>query len=162
MRSMAALGLWLGLAVASPAQIHSFTVTPGALSFTAVDPDTGGPAPQTSQAVARFRGSPSRYWTMSVQAETASLENCGGIPVSAIEVLCQSATLVGAGPGNAVCNSSAIPLSSTPQVVAQGRQGTQVSTVTVNLQVSFADRWRYPAAVSPACSVSLRYTVDIP
>jgi hypothetical protein len=161
MRSMVALGLWLGLAVASPAQIQSFTVTPGALSFTALDPDTGGPAPQTSQAVVRFRGSPSRDWTISVQAETASLENCG-IPASAIEVLCQSATLAGTGPGNAVCNSSAIPLSSMPQVVAQGRQGAQVSTVTVNLQVSFADRWRYAAAVSPACLVSLRYTVDIP
>lgn len=162
MRSMAALGLMLGLAAASPAQIQSFTVTPGALSFTAVDPDTGGPAPQSSQAVVRFSGSPSRYWTMSVQAEAASLENCGGVPASAIEVRCQSATLVGAGPGNAACNSSAIPLSTTPQVVAQGRQGTQTNTLTVALQVSFADRWSYPATEAAACSIQLRYTVDIP
>lgn len=162
MRSMVALGLWLGLAVAAPAQIHSFTVTPGALSFAALDPDAGGPAPQTSQAVARFSGSPSRDWTMSVQAETASLENCGHIPASALEVRCETATLVGTGPVNAVCNSSVVPVSTSPQIVAQGRQGNHANTLTVQLQVSFADRWRYRAAVSPACSVSLRYTVDIP
>ena len=162
MRGMMTLGLWLGLAVTAPAQIQSFTVTPGALSFTALNPDTGGPAPQASTVVVVFNGRPSGSWVLYVQAESANLENCGTVPVSAVEVRCVTASLAGNGPGNAACNSSALSLSSSPQMVAQGRQGNRLSTMTVGLQLGFADQWRYRAALSPACSVFLRYTVDIP
>lgn len=163
MRSMVALGLWLGLAVASPAQINSFTVTPGALSFMAVDPDTGGPAPQASLAYVTFRATWFQPWRLYVQAEMPSLESCGAVPVSALQVRCQSATITGfLNLGSAACNSATIPLSTSPQLVAQGTQGIFNNQISANLQVGFADRWRYPAAVSPACSVSLRYTVDIP
>jgi hypothetical protein len=162
MRGWAALGLCLGLAAAGQAQIQSFTVTPGALSFTAIDPDTGGPAPQSSTLEVRFRGFPTRYWTLHVQADSAALENCGAIPASAVQVRCESASFSGSGPGNAACNSAAIPLSATPQLLVQGRQGNQANTITVNLRVAFADQWQYPAALAPACTISLRYTVDIP
>ncbi|MBE7542437.1 MAG: hypothetical protein M9913_13730 [Bryobacteraceae bacterium] len=163
LRRVAALVLLWGMAVASPAQIHSFTVTPGALSFTALDPDAGGPVPQVSLAYVDFRANLFQAWRLYVQAEMPLLENCATVPVSALQVRCQSATITGfLNLGSAACNSATIPLSTSPQLVAQGNQGIFNNQISANLQVGFADRWRYAAAVSPACSVSLRYTVDIP
>jgi hypothetical protein len=159
---LAAPGILLWLVTAGQGQIHSFTVTPSTLSFVATDPDNGGPAPQSSVAGVLFRGSPSRYWTLHVQAESGSLNNCGGIPASALVLRCLSARFSGAGPGNASCNASPVQLSTAPQLVAQGRQGTLLNRLTVEMQVSFVDSWRYPGAQAHACTVSLRYIVDIP
>ncbi len=163
MRALAALGLWLGFAAAGLAQIQSFTVTPGALSFVALDPDTGGPAPQSSEVAARFQGRLFQPWTLYAQAETPSLESCGQVPASALRLRCQSATITSfLNLGSAACNSGEIPLSTTPQIVAQGSQGLFVNRLTVNVRLAFADRWAYPAALAPSCTVSLRYTVDVP
>lgn len=143
--------------------IRTFTLTPMTLSFTAVDPDTGGPAPQSSTATVTWQGAWFRPWTLYVQAESSSLTNCGFIPASAVVARCTSATITGFwGLGSASCNSATIPVSTSPAVVASGTQGAFNNTVTVNVQTSFADSWRYRAVLAPACTVSLRYTVDAP
>lgn len=163
MRGVAALGMWLGFAAAGQAQIQSFTVSPGALSFMAVDPDTGGPAPQTSTVAAQFQGGLFRPWMLYAQVESPSLESCGQVPASALRLTCQSATITSfLNLGSAACNSAVLPLSTTPQIVAQGNQGIFINRLTVNVRLAFTDQWRYPAALAPACSVSVRYTVDIP
>ena len=141
--------------------VTSFTVTPTALNFAAIDPDTGGPAAQPSTAVARISGAWFGAWYFYVQSETPTLTNCGSIPASALIVRCQTASINGFL-SNASCNSSSIPLSTTQATMASGNVGIFSSTITVNFQVSFADRWRYRAALAPACTVSLRYTVNAP
>ncbi len=143
--------------------VTSFTVTPTALNFAAIDPDTGGPAAQSSTAVARLTSAWLRPWNLYVQSETPTLTNCGSIPASALIVRCQTATITSLfNLGSATCNSSSIPVSTTQATVAGGTQGIFGNTITVNFQVSFADSWRYRAALAPACTVSLRYTVDAP
>ncbi len=149
------------LGVAGQTDITSFTVTPTALNFTATDPDTGGPAAQSSTAVIRFSGALFRPWTLYVQAEGPTLTNCGSIPASALILRCSTASING-WLDSASCNASSIPLSTTPATLAAGNQGIFSTAITVNLQVSFADSWRYRAALAPACTVSLRYTADLP
>ena len=149
------------LGAAGQTDITSFTVTPTALNFAAIDPDTGGPAAQSSTVVIRFSGAFFRPWTLYVQSESPTLSNCGSIPASALVVRCASASING-WLGSASCNASSIPVSTTPATLAAGNQGIFSTPITVNLQVSFADSWRYRAALLPACTVSLRYTADLP
>lgn len=146
---------------ATAADITSFLVTPAAMNFAAIDPDTGGPAAQSSTVSIRFTGSFFGAWTLSVQSEGPVLINCGTIPASAVAVRCVSATIDGWF-GGASCNGSPIPVSTSPAILATGGEGIFSSNITVNLQVSFADSWRYRAALAPACTVSLRYTADLP
>jgi hypothetical protein len=141
--------------------VSSLTVTPATLNFTAIDPDTGGPAAQASTAVARISGAWFGAWYLYVQSETPTLTNCGSIPASALVVRCQTASING-WLSNASCNSSSIPVSTTQATMASGNVGIFSTMITVNFQVSFADSWRYRAALAPACTVSLRYTVNAP
>jgi len=141
--------------------VSSLTVTPTTLNFTAIDPDTGGPAAQSTTAVTRISGSWFGAWYLYVQSETPTLTNCGSIPASALVVRCQTASING-WLSNASCNSSSIPVSTTQATMASGNVGILSSAITVNFQVSFADSWRYRAALAPACTVSLRYTVNAP
>jgi hypothetical protein len=141
--------------------ITSFTVTPMALNFAVIDPDTGGPAAQSSTAVTRISGAFFGAWYLYVQSETPTLTNCGSIPASALIVRCQTASVNGFL-GSATCNAAAIPVSTTQATVASGNVGIFSTAITVNFQVSFADSWRYRAALAPACTVSLRYTVNAP
>ncbi|MBA3973036.1 MAG: hypothetical protein C0504_02320 [Candidatus Solibacter sp.] len=141
--------------------ITSFTVTPSALSFTAADPDTGGPAAQSSTAVIRFNGAFFRPWTLYVQSEGPTLTNCGSIPASALVLRCTSESGKGFL-GSTSCNASPIPLSTTSATHAAGNQGIFNSAITANLQVTFAGTWRYRAALAPACTASIRNTADLP
>ncbi len=144
--------------------VTSFTVTPTALSFAAIDPDAGGPAAQSSTAVTRLTNTGVlRPWTLYVESETATLAGCAHIPASALVVTCTTATADSSNSsGKAYCNSSPVPVSTSRSVIANGAQGNRDVTITVGFQVSFADSWRYQAVLAPACTVSLRYTVDAP
>jgi hypothetical protein len=82
------------------------------------------------------------------------------VPLSAFRVTCNSLNLPPSATGS--CVGSPITLSGTPQVVANGGQGSGTRNYQATLQVSFSDSWRYPGALSPACSVNLIYTLEAP
>lgn len=144
--------------------VTSFTVTPAALNFAAIDPDTGGPAVQSSTALTRLTNTGvQRPWTLYVESDTATLAGCTHIPASALVVTCTIATLDSNNmSGKAYCKSSPVQVSTTRSVIAYGTQGNRDVTITAGFQVAFTDSWRYRAALSPACTVSLRYTMDAP
>lgn len=161
-------GAWLLLALQAPVEaqtrITQYFVTPAALAFSATDPDEGGPAPQQVSITVRLEHTQvQRSWTLYVESETDSLSGCGYIPASALTAACTSATHdSGNNSAKAYCTSAPVPVSTTRAVVAYGNQGNRDHNLAVNLKISMADSWRYQAAVSPACTTSLRYTMVAP
>jgi hypothetical protein len=150
----------LPVAVRAQSTIASLTVTPTTVTFTAANP-AASPAPISTTVNWRITGGAvSRPWTLRVQALPASVSNCPLVPVSAFRVTCNSLNMPPTATGS--CVSGPIVLSGTPQVVANGNQGSGNRNYRANLQVSFADSWRYPGALSPACSVNLIYTLEAP
>lgn len=150
----------LPLAARAQSTIASLTVTPSTVTFAAANP-AASPAPIATTVAWRITGGAVRRpWTLRVQALPGSVANCPRVPVSAFRVTCNSLTLPPSAAGS--CVSSPIALSGTPQVVANGNQGSGVRNYRATLQVSFADSWRYPGALSPACSINLTYTLDAP
>lgn len=160
----AALLLLLQAPGAAQTRIAQFVITPTQLSFTAIDPDQGGPAPQSTAATFRLLGpNVQSPWTLYVESESASMSGCGSIPASALKVTCTSASHdSGNNSGKAYCAASPVAVSTSRAVAAYGNQGNRDHNVRVDLQVTMADSWRYQAALSPSCTISLRYTVDAP
>ena len=150
--------------VEAQTMITQYFVTPTALAFSATGPDQGGPAPQQASITVRLeRTQVHRSWTLYVESETASLSGCNSIPASALTASCTSATHDSDNnSAKAYCTASPVPVSTTRAVVAYGYQGNRDHNLSVNLQISMADSWRYQAALSPACTISLRYTMDAP
>jgi hypothetical protein len=161
---LAAVLLALAAALAAQTRIAQFAVTPAAMSFQATDPDLGGPAAQTATVVFRLENTQvQRPWTLYVQAESASMSGCSSIPASALTATCTSATHdSGNNSGKTYCTAAPIPISTSRAVVAYGNQGNRDHNAWVGIAVSMADSWRYQAALSPACTISLRYTLDAP
>jgi hypothetical protein len=161
---LAAVLLAMTAAVAAQTRITQFTVTPATMSFQATDPDQGGPAPQNSTVVWRLENTAvQRPWTLYVQAESASMSGCSSIPASALTAACTSATHdSGNNSAKMYCTAAPIPISTSRAVVAYGNQGNRDHNALVGIAVSMADSWRYQAALSPACTISLRYTLDAP
>jgi hypothetical protein len=58
--------------------------------------------------------------------------------------------------------SQAFALSTSPQVVAGGNQAGSTSSYSVMVGFALADNWKYIAETSPACSLSLSYTANVP
>jgi len=132
-------------------------INPVSLNFSSVDPDTGVAfAASTVTWRTRF-GDSGRIWRLSVQSSSVNIANCPKIPPSAFRISCTAVSV--AKHGNGVC-APALPLSTTPQVIASGNQGDHNYNSTAEIQVQFLDSWRYPAATAPACSLTLSYTLE--
>ena len=161
MRGRVLILMWaLSPALAAQTDIRWLTVTPHDVSFTAVDPSSN---PPTGTVTAQWRirnGRPTRPWTLTVQALSAVVGNCGKVPLSAFRVRCASLKLAGNATGS--CSSSPVVVSTGAGVLAWGTQSPGARTYTANLTVEFVDSWQYPGALSPACSLSLNYSVNAP
>lgn len=136
-------------------------VTPATLTFNATDPDLG---PFTTSGTATWAlalSLLSNNWTLTVRANSSSFTNCSQVPVSAVTITCVSVTNGGVGaPGT--CNG-AFTLSTSNQQIASGPELlTALASYTVNISYKLADSWQFIAAVSPACTLSLSYTLNAP
>jgi hypothetical protein len=138
--------------------VRSFiVVTPSSLTFSSPDPDSMI-ASASSSATWRLRfANATRTWQLRVNATSASVSNCGQVPLTAFRVSCNAVNVAKGGTG--VC-SGPIVLSDSPQTVASGNQGDHNYNSTADIQVQFVDSWQYPAKVSPACSLILAFTVE--
>ena len=157
--------IWMGkafvpLALAATTQIHQATATPAIVTFFANDPDAPF-VPASVSATINFRttgGSPAKAWSLEVQAAGGpNLASCPStVPINRITAACVSATADDGGTGS--CNAP-FTLSTSPQVVASGVEGTGNATpYVVIINFTFQDSWRYIATNTP-CSVSLTYRI---
>jgi hypothetical protein len=146
---------WWGTGLASAGDIQSIYASPGSIGFVAPDPDTP-PAPVPATLTWKTHGGGPDY-SVTVQAGASHFENCPGVPVSAVRVACVSIDQ----PGEGAC-APPFPLSASPRLLATGPQKPGNRTFTISLTFTFADRWRYVAALSPLCSLSLTYVVNAP
>lgn len=143
---------------AAPSQVQNLRVVPAGATIMSSDPDMA-PPPQTVSIL--WNGGPGSTpgpWNLSVRAVSAEFSNCPTVPLTAVTVACSSAMVSGGG-GTGTC-SAASSLSTHPVPVAGGIQGHGNRNYIVNLTLTFADAWRYPATVNPQCLLSLSYTVD--
>ena len=143
----------------SAPSITSFTALPSTITFTSSDPDVGatGSAVLTVNVGGAASGHP---WTVTVQASSSTLTNCASVPVSAIKASCSGVVVSGTG-GTLPTGSCSAPfsLSTVATQLAGGTQGNKNETYTINVNYPFTDNWQYPGASSPACSLTLSYTV---
>ena len=136
------------------------TVTPAVITFQATDPDSSIFAGSSPAALSwSYNGSWFANWNLTVQAPSASMANCPGVPVSAITVTCTSASAGFFGGAN--CAGS-FPLSTTPQVVASGTEGILAPSYSVQISYTISDTWQRSAQLSPSCSLSLTYIATLP
>jgi hypothetical protein len=157
----------LDAGVFAPRRLHlalgtlgSLSASPGTISFQASNPELGlvsGSSPG-SLAWIVLSGSHAQNWSVSVQAGSSSFVGCATIPISAIRVTCSVATVSG-GAGTGACSSS-FPLSTTPQQVAGGSEGTGTNSYSVSMNFTLAESWRYVA--NSACTITITYTVNAP
>ena len=143
--------------LSAQADVRWVTLSPTALNFSAVDPDSGI-ASASSTVSWRIRdGSTTRTWQLRVHSVASNVTGCGKVPLSAFRVSCNS-VVVPKG-GNGVCGAP-VPLSTSQSIIASGDQGDRKTNSVAELNVQFVDSWRYPAALSPSCSVVITYTID--
>ncbi|MGA2113332.1 MAG: hypothetical protein ABSH56_01115 [Bryobacteraceae bacterium] len=149
---------------ASPQAGANFTlnVTPAAIAFAATNPGTipvvaGSAVANASWTALSLLGG---NWSLSVQAAAPTFANCSTVPVSAVTVSCASVSVVGLG-GSGTCTGS-FPLSTTPQIVASGSTGIVSLNYSITIAFTLADSWQYIAEMSPACTLSLTYTANVP
>jgi len=142
------------------ATIAALSATPGTISFSAANPNSGTVSGSSSGTVTWtvLLGSHLQHWTVGVQAGSATFVGCSSIPVSAVQVSCSSGSVSGGG-GTAACSGS-FPLSTTLQTIAGGFEGDLVNSYSVSLNFTLAESWRYVAGSS--CSITLTYSVNAP
>ncbi|MBI4889599.1 MAG: hypothetical protein HY821_03170 [Acidobacteria bacterium] len=148
----------LAPALRAQSLIISLNVSPSSVTFTAPDPSSS-PAP-ASASISWWisHGSTYRTWTLRVLASPASVTNCPNVPLSAFTIRCASL-------GNAASYGSCagpVSLSGTGSILATGQQRKGTNLYSANISVQFTDSWRYPGATSPACALTLSYTVEAP
>ena len=148
---------------ASP-QVGNFTLTvnPATITFSATNPGTIPVVAGSSSVIATWSALASgNNWSLTVQATTPTFTNCSTVPVSAVTVSCSAPSITGLG-GSANC-AAASPLSNTRAVtVASGSEGTISWSYSVTISFTLADSWSYIAETSPACTLSLTYTANVP
>ena len=136
------------------------SVVPATVTFQATDPDTSTVAGGSPASVSwTYNGQWFANWTLTVQAPSAYLTNCPGIPASAITVTCSSSSANNFG--SASC-AGAFPLSTTPQVVASGLEGVLAPSYQIQISYTLSDTWKRAAQLSPSCSLSLTYIATLP
>jgi len=145
----------------TPLANFTLNVSPGTITFQAMDPDVS-PDVGNSPATVTWThgGTPLANWNLTVQSGAAAMTNCPAIAASAITVTCTSASVTGLF-GTAAC-SGAFPLSTTPIIVASGTEPIVSQTFTVTITYSLADNWKRKAQMSPACTLSLTYIANQP
>lgn len=159
-RVVARAGTLGPLAPGPLASVASVTASPGTISFTATDPDLGSVSGSSASTVSwtTSSGSSSNTWTLQVQGSAATFGNCPTVPASAVTVTCTSVT----GGSSGACNAS-FPLSTTGQQVAAGQESSGTNKAySVTINFTLADSWAYIAKTSPACTLTLTYTVNAP
>ena len=138
----------------------SVSVTPATVTFQATDPDKPAVAGDSAAQVSwRLNGQTGAAWNLTVQALSDPLTNCPGIPASAITVICSEASA--GGQGTATC-AGAFPLSTRPLQVAGGSEGNGNTAYHVQISYTIGDTWKRIAQLSPTCSLSLTYIVNMP
>jgi hypothetical protein len=146
------------IAEVGDARVSQLSALPATLTFAASDPDAVA-APGSTVAVVSWRVQQSRQssWTLSVSAAGATFAGCGWAPASAVEVTCTGVTAMGGGSGSC---AAPLRLSAAPQQIAAGVQMQNDMLYVAIISLRFFDSWRYIAASSPACSLSITYTVN--
>lgn len=150
------------LAASQPAVANfTLTVSPATINFNATNPGTvpvvAGSATATASWTAIASGN---NWSLTVQAASSTFINCSTVPVSAVTVSCSSVSVSGLGASGSCAGS--FPLSTSPQAVASGSEGTVSINYSVTIGFTLADNWKYIAETSPACTISLTYTANVP
>ena len=138
--------------------VSSLTATPGTISFSALNPDSG-PASGSSAATLSWTvlgGSHTVNWGVSVQASASTFTGCATVPVSAVSVACVSASVSG-GSGTGTCSGTST-LSTVAQQVAAGAEGDLSQSYTVQINYTLVESWHYIA--NSSCTLTLTYTVN--
>ena len=145
--------------LAAASSITGLTISPGAISFSSIDPDL---SPVNGSATASVQwsmdGNNTGNWTLTVQSSSSTLINCSEIPVSAIKLQCTSLAKSGASNPAGNCASGVLTLSTNPQVIASGNRQGSSSTFTASIASTFTDSWTYIPNTS--CSAQLTYIVN--
>ncbi len=144
--------------LSSSGNVGPITALPANIGFAAFDPDQGA-VPGNTAAVVFWQildGKPNRDWRLSVQAGTPQFQDCGPVPASAVIASCQGVTVSG---GSGACLAPG-PLSTSPRLIAGGRQDNKPQNLSVSVSFTFTDSWRYIAATNPQCTLTLTYIVD--
>lgn len=142
----------------------TLTVSPATITFSATNPNTLPVVTGSSAATATWWASGSgntHTWTLKVQAAASTFAHCSTVPVSAVTVTCSSASVT-AGYGATAGCAGAFPLSTTAQTVASGSDATSTLHYSATISFTLADNWKYIAETSPACTISLTYTANVP
>jgi hypothetical protein len=142
----------------------TLTVTPATIAFAATNPTTLPVVTGTPQAAAawRARGSGNAYtWTLMVNSAATTFTNCPTVPVSAVTVTCTATTVTAGYYATANC-AAPFKLSTTATTVASGADSNHTLNYTATITFTLADSWKYIAETSPACTLSLTYTANVP
>ena len=91
-------------------------------------------------------------WTLNVQAAANTFTGCSTAPVAAVQAACAGAS------AGASCAGSAVPLSTSPQAIASGKQANGTYSITINF--TLAESWRYVA--NSACTIIITYSINAP
>lgn len=138
--------------------VADFSATPSSLSFSSANPN----GTSTQQATVYFRintANSNQPWSLTVRGGNSTFTNCGFLPVSAVRVACASVSVAGNGNAPTGSCSSQFDLSTSPGTVASGLQGTGSDDLTILINYTLTDAWKYPGKISPSCSLTLNYTV---
>jgi hypothetical protein len=145
------------------AVIRSFLAAPSAVSFHSADPDASAANPSPVLVTFELNGKQNRNWWLRVRSDSTNLLGCSFLPAAALRVACASVSVnVSSGPGGTGSCTPAINLSTSDQVLAQGRQSRDWGYYTITLAIAFQDTWRYQAPAGNSCSTNLVYTLDAP
>jgi len=140
----------------------TLTVTPATIAFSATNPGTLPVVAGSSTAAASWSaGGGGSTWSLRVRAAASTFTNCSTVPVSAVTVTCSAASVT-AGHGATANCAGAFPLSTTAQTVASGMDSTSTLNYSATISFTLADNWKYIAEMSPACTLSLSYTANVP
>lgn len=133
------------------------TVTPSAIYFSAVNPDTSPTVNGNAQSTYTFMYQKTA-WALSITAPS-TFSGCSNIPASAVMVSCVSATTISGCNGDTVqCAAGGPwPLSATGTQVAVGSTDNCADKLQVVLNFTFTDDWKYPAAT---CTLPLTYAIQ--
>lgn len=139
--------------------VLNMTATPSTISFQATNPDSpSDPGSSAATVTWNANGGNNKSWSLTVRSYSSAFTGCATVPVSAVTVSCSSATITGNGTGTC---SAPFALSTTPQQLVSGREGSNNASYTITLTFTLTDSWRYIAKLSPQCSLALTYTANL-
>jgi hypothetical protein len=146
----------LAAPLTAPAPNFTLSVFPATVSFAATDPDSPPVASSTTTTVSwNVLGTEGKTWNLGLYSVATAFTNCPTVPISAVTVICTSAS-AGAGTSTAAC-SAASTLSSSRTVIASGTEGAGNRSYSVTLTYKLTDQWKYIAQMSPPCTLNITY-----